>query len=327
MTEDNTKKAKRIKVSPKNKKPSSSNKIIPNIKQYLIYDFVNCNFENNTLQFTASNAMKSLASTGEIKHLRTLSTIQSIYREKIFWDQIYNWKFLAWDGDKNAELLLETVVKGFRNAIITYKSKSTGRPPKYIVADIDILNEYEQLQRKLIKNVIQDAQIKDVNKIKNRKVSKRSKDLAKINKLILQRRKSNLISFLQGEKIKLSIREIDKMVLKSNSEISIQILVKRYNVGIRKIKERMAIEDPDYKLVVDFKLPNSTIKTIDYLRFCVLRDKAREESNSIESYFSILSEKLGVPVESLKKQIPYIHPIQVRTPHKSRVPSKTPSKK
>jgi len=151
--------------------------------------------------------------------------------------------------------------------------------------------------------------------------------LVNVIKKNIERRKRNLTTFLQEKKLEFSNTEIDKMVLKSNSEISIQILAKRYNVGIIKVKKQIAIEDPDYKYVVDFELPKSKIKTIDYIRFCVERDKASEESKDEDSYFSILSERLDVPAKILQTQKPTLHPIQVRTPHKSRVPSKTPTKK
>lgn len=143
MTEDNTKKAKSKKVPTNNKKPTSKNKIIPNIKQYLTDDFANCNYQNNTLKTTASGLMESLFSEGELKYLRILSSKKTIYREKVFWDQLVKWNIDAFLGVQNAELLLETVVEGFRDRVITFKSKRTGRPSKHVPSNISIINEYE----------------------------------------------------------------------------------------------------------------------------------------------------------------------------------------
>jgi len=329
LTKDNTK-AKSKEVSPK-KKSTSRNIIIPNIKQYLTDDFANCNYQNNTLKTTASDLMESLFSEGELKYLRILSSKKTIYREKVFWEQLVKWNIDAFLGVQNAELLLETVVEGFRDRVITFKSMRTGRPPKSLPPDINIREEYFKVQQELLKHAIIDYPKKDIDKycseVEKGIVSKQNPQLVNVIKENIERRKRNLTTYLQEKELKFSNTEIDKMVRKSNSEISIKILAKNYGVGTKNVKERIAIENPDYKLVVDFELPNSTIKTIGHIRFCVERDKAREESNSIESYFSILSKKLGVPVKLLKTDDYRIHPKQVRTPHKSRVPSKPPSKK
>ncbi len=329
MTKGTTK-AKKRKDSAKKKESTSKSKIIPNIKPYLVHLLASA-FENETLQFTASKSIESLANTGDIKHLRTLSTIPSIYLEKIFWKQLNEWNYYAYDGDKNAELLLETVFKGSRNAIITYKSKRTGRPPKSLPHEIAIVDEYFKLQEGLLKNAVEDGQKKEISKyysdLDNGKVSKNDKVLAKQIQANIERRKRNLTAFLRKEKLEISNTKVDKMLLNSNSEISIEILASRHGVGTRKIKGLLAKEDPDYKYVVDFYSPGSTTKRIDYIKYRVERVKARQESNDDDSYYRILSKKLGVPVKTLKEQNPHIHPTTVRTPHISRVSSKSPSKK
>jgi len=330
LTNDKTT-AKSKKVSSNKKMEMSGHQNIPNIKQYLTDDFANCNYQNNTLKTTASDLMESLFSEGELKYLRILSSKKTIYREKVFWDQLVKWNIDAFLGVQNAELLLETVVEGFRDRVITFKSMRTGRPPKSPPPDIDIIEEYFKIQQELLKHAIIDYPKKDIDKycseVEKGIVSKQNPQLVNVIKENIERRKRNIATFLKEKGLKFSKREFDKMVLKSNSEISIQILAKRYNVGIRKIKEQIAIEDPDYKFVVDFELPNSTIKTIDHIRFCVERGKAKKESKDEDSYFSILSKKLGVPVKLLKTDDYRIHLKQVGTPHKSRVPSKPPFKK
>jgi hypothetical protein len=330
LTEDN-RKAKSIKESPKNKKSPSSKISTTDVEEYLIEDFANCNYQNSDLKKSASVLMESFLREGELKYIRILSSKKPIYREKVFWDQLRDWNIDAFIGKENAKLLLKAAAKGFEDAIMPYKTKRTGRPAKSLPPEIDIIEEYFKVQQELLKYAIEDGQKKEINKyysdLEKGKVSKQDKELPNRIQVNIKRRKRNLTTFLQEKKLEFLNTEIDKMVLKSNSEISIQILAKRYNVGIRKIKEQIAIEDPDYKFVVDFKLPNSTIKTIDYGRFCVERIKAQKESKDEDSYFSILSKKLGVPVKLLKTDDYRIHPKQVRTPHKSRVPSKTPSKK
>ncbi len=322
MTKDNIK-AKSKEVSP-NKKSTSRNIIIPNIKQYLIYDFANCNYQNSDLKKSASVLMESFLREGELKYLRILSSKKTIYREKVFWDQLVKWNIDAFLGVQNAELLLETVVEGIRDRVITFKSKRTGRPSISLLPEIEIIEEYFKVQQELLKYAIEDGQKKEINKyysdLEKGKVSKQDKELPNRIQVNIKRRKRNLTTFLQEKKLEFLNTEIDKMVLKSNSEISIQILAKRYNVGIIKVKKQIAIENPDYKYVVDFKLPNSKIKTIDYGRFLVERIKAQKESKDEDSYFSIFSKKLGVPVASLKTYTYHIHPKQVRTPHKLRVP-------
>ncbi len=330
MTEDN-RKAKSIKESPKNKKSPSSKISTTDVEEYLIEDFANCNYQNSDLKKSASVLMESFLREGELKYIRILSSKKPIYREKVFWDQLRDWNIDAFIGKENAKLLLKAAAKGFEDAIMPYKTKRTGRRSKSLPPEIDIIKEYSKVQQELLKDAIIDYPKKDIDKycseVEKGIVSKQNPQLVNVIKENIERRKRNLTTYLQEKELKFSNTEIDKMVRKSNSEISIKILAKNYGVGTKNVKERIAIENPDYKLVVDFELPNSTIKTIGHIRFCVERDKAREESNSIESYFSILSKKLGVPVKLLKTDDYRIHPKQVRTPHKLRVPSKPPTKK
>jgi len=331
LTKDNTR-AKSIKESPKNKKSPSSKISTTDVEEYLIEDFANCNYQNSGLKKSASVLMESFLREGELKYIRILSSKKPIYRKKVFWDQLRDWNIDAFIGKENAKLLLKAVAKGFEDAIMPYKTKRTGRPAKSLPPEIDTIEEYFKIEQELLEHgIINFSQYKEVKEYKtvNREIvsKKRIKQLKKAIEEIKNRKKKVIKPFSKEKGLNLSSTEIHKMVRKSNSEMSIEILAKKYGVGTKKVKERIAIENPDYKLVVDFNLPNSTIKTIDYGRFCIERIKAQKESEDIDSYYSILSKKLGVPVKPLKTQKYHIHPKQVRTPHKSRVPSKTPTKK
>ena len=179
--------------------------------------------------------MESLFSEGELKYLRILSSKKTIYREKVFWDQLVKWNIDAFLGVQNAELLLETVVEGFRDRVITFKSMRTGRPPKSLPPDINIREEYFKVQQELLKHAIIDYPKKDIDKYCS-EVEKGivSKQNPQVN---IERRKRNLTTFLQEKKLEFSNTEIGKMIRKSNSEISIKLLSKQYDVGTKMIKE------------------------------------------------------------------------------------------
>jgi len=319
---DKKTKAKNKNVSPNKKISSSRNKIIPNIEKYLTYDLQNRNFENNTLKSTSSVAIESLVNTGDIKHLRVLSTIKSIYQEEVFWDQLFQWNKLAFYGDKNAEMLLETVVKGVRNAIITYKSKRTGRPSKSLSPEIDIIEEYSKVQQELLKHAIIDYPKKDIDKycseVEKGIGSKQNPQLVNVIQVNIERRKRNLTTFLQEKELKFSKREFDKMVNNSNSEISIKLLSKQYDVGTKMIKELLASEDPRHKMIINITLTDSNIIPIDYDQLCKERI-ALADCKDENSYQRILSERLGVPIEALQILKTVGGPVsfpRIRTPSK-----------
>lgn len=238
----------------------------------------------------------------------------------MFWDQIREWKKLAYDYMYNqdqhidhergniGEILLETVTEGFKRTIFTYKTTKVGRPSEFLPYNVDFLKEYEKVERKLRNNTISNVNLNEIRDCKtNKKINrewarKRIQDIEK-------RRKQCLKQVLEEMKIQFTEKEINRLILKSNADISYKILSKLYNVGVRKIKEVLSIQGEysgDYlnedriALFISIELSDGSIVEIDGARYEEAKKQAYKDFKDPDSYFDDLSKILNVPLDAIR---------------------------
>ncbi|MAT40549.1 MAG: hypothetical protein CL946_13210 [Ectothiorhodospiraceae bacterium] len=288
-----------------NKKPVG---IIPKIKQYLTHEMQTRDFENETLKSTSAELIDPLLESGDIRYFRSLVSIQSIYQEKIFWAQIQVWREYAFDGDTNAEALLQTTVEGFKSVIFTYKDNKKGRPAKFFPHDIDIPKKYNDLNKELIKNTIHNDNLNEIRECKDKQRTNPDWGKRRVEDIV-SRRKKYLKIVIDKMNLKFSEKQIDRLVHRTNADIAYNILAKSMNTGVRRIKEELAKKaeygsngwnDDRTVLVLKIQIADGRFVSIDHGRFGEERLKAHKECDDPESTYSILSNKLGVPIEAIR---------------------------
>lgn len=328
------------KGTPKSKKLNPRISVIPNIRQYLTADFINRNFDNDTLRHQSAEPINSLINTGNLNHLRSLATIDPIYSEKVFWKQILEWKKEAYqiryfeNDEKNIpELLLETVVEGFKRAIFTYKYSKVGRPSKFLPEDFDVLNEYQKIQKELLDNLINNQDLETIRECKTDKTINRQWAKGK-RKEIRDKRIKGIKRVFEGRKIKITTIQLKRQVQRTNANISYFILAKLLKTGETKVKKELAIQDEHIdsmtnyerlEFVIHIELPNNKTISIDWTKFDEARIQALQDYKDQDTYYETLSKKLKVPIEAIKTY--YTHGgtpgfRKLRTPHLPRSQSK-----
>jgi len=301
--------------------------IIPKIKQYLTHEMQTREFENERLKSMSAELINPLLESGDIRYFRSLVSIQSIYQEKIFWDQIRDWKISASEGDTNAEALLQTTVEGFKSVIFTYKGNKKGRPAKFFPHDIDIPKKYHELNKELIKNTIHNNDLIEIRDCKENQRINRDWAKRRIEDIVSRREKCLKI-VIDKRYLKFSEEQIDRLVHRTNADIAYNILAKSMNTGVRRIKEELARKaeygrngwnDDRTVLVLKIQIADGKFVSIDYGRFGEERLKAHKECDDPEIIYSILSNKLGVPIEAIRSYYnggdAYIDFRKARTPH------------
>ncbi len=319
--EKNSKKTSR---KPANKNPFG---IIPNIKQYLTHEMQTGDFEDERLKSMSAELIDPLLESGDIRYFRSLVSLQSLYQEKIFWEQIRDWKIRAFMGDEHAEVLLETIVEGFKSVIFTYKDNKKGRPAKFLPHDIDILKKYHEVNKKLINNTIHNNNLDEIRDCKENQRINRDWAKRRIETILLSRKRCLKI-VIDKMNLKFSEKQIDRLVHRTNADIAYNILAKLMNTGVRRIKEELA-KKAEYGsngwngdrtiLVLKIQISDGKFASIDYDRFCEERLKAHKKCDDPESIYSILSNKLGVPIEAIRSFYnggdAFIDFRKARTPH------------
>jgi len=262
---------------------------------YLIPEFENGEFEYPTVISNSKEVIDKLIETKELKHLTNLLTIESIYKEDVFWEQIKHWKLLEYfyrevdnsEALKEIENIQASLCKGFKQAIKSHKPTKQGRPSKSINLDddLDIVEEYITLEKR----------------IRN-----------EFGKPDMTRRREGLTEYLKepkvlGRKINLSENKIKTLIKKSSSEIANSILAAALGVGIRKIKSFIAKINYTPQDAVVFELPNRKKRKVswdlfDETRIEILKEAKMKKHKISEQYLTVkLSRKLKIPPESIAK--------------------------
>ena len=220
---------------------------------YLIPEFENREFKYPTVISNSKEVIDKLIETKELKHLANLLTIESIYKEDVFWEQIRHWRIreFYFRADNNPEALKDieniqaSICKGFKKAIKSFKPTKQGRPSKSINLDddLDIVEEYITLERR-IRNEFGTPDM-------------------------TRRREEGLAEYLikhevLGKKINLSENKMKTLAKKSPFEIAIYLLAESLRVGTRKIKTLIADTNYTDEGAFIFELPDGKKRRVSY---------------------------------------------------------------
>jgi hypothetical protein len=305
------------------KKLNSNTEITIPVINYLISNFANAKFKNSTLQVTAGEIISKLIETNDLNYLTNLATIRGLYEEGLFWEQMKFWKIRAFMGEKKAEGCLEAAMRGI-NKTWRLPGKPKGRPPKPAIPNV--LMDYLNIQRKLTDSRLFDTHKKELDDL-SRKVDKTwAKE--RIDKIIDDRRKK-LKEFIEKNKIgnriiNLSDKELTSLARKTKSEMAKYLLAKSLNLGIEKIKQRIADEDPRFKEALRVKLLDGKVITIPRDKYNqawieTLKElEACGEANNNDKFCESMSSKLEVPYEAIEKfqSEAELVDLPLRIPHK-----------